>query len=73
MQHLLFFFTDKLMIFFRNFGIFLITYFGIYLVYNLEHFGIFYSAKPGNPGRNTDRLFGLLVVMKSQLKAKRMV
>ena len=26
------------------FGIFLITYFGIYLVYNLEHFGIFYSA-----------------------------
>ena len=32
------------MIFFRNFGIFLITYFGIYLVYNLEHFGIFYSA-----------------------------
>ena len=49
MQHLLFIFTDKLMIFFRNFGIFLITYFGIYLVYNLEHFGIFYSAKPGNP------------------------
>ena len=29
----------------------MITYFGIYLVYNLEHFGIFYSAKPGNPGR----------------------
>ena len=27
----------------------MITYFGIYLVYNLEHFGIFYSAKPGNP------------------------
>ena len=49
MQHLLFIFTDKLMIFFRNFGIFLIIYFGIYLVYNLEHFGIFYSAKPGNP------------------------
>ena len=49
MQHLLFIFTDKLMIFFRNFGIFLIAYFGIYLVYNLEHFGIFYSAKPGNP------------------------
>ena len=52
MQHLLFIFTDKLMIFFQNFGIFLITYFGIYLVYNLEHFGIFYSAKPGNPVRN---------------------
>ena len=51
MQHLLFIFTDKLMIFFSKFwytfGIFLITYFGIYLVYNLEHFGIFYSAKPG--------------------------
>ena len=30
----------------------MITYFGIYLVYNLEHFGIFYSAKPGNPGAN---------------------
>ena len=57
MQHLLFTFTDKLMIFFRNFGIyifgiFVITYFGIYLVYNLEHFGIFYSAKPGNPEQN---------------------
>ena len=54
MQHLLFIFTDKLMIFFSKFwykfGIFLITYFGIYLVYNLEHFGIFYSEKPGNPG-----------------------
>ena len=51
MQHLLFIFTDKLMIFFRNFGIFLITYFGVHLVYNLEHFGIFYCAKPGNPER----------------------
>ena len=49
----LFIFPDKLMIFFRNFGIFLITYFGIYLVYNLEHFGIYYSAKPGNPGSAT--------------------
>ena len=44
MQHLVFIFTDKLMIFFRNFGVFLITNFGIYLVYNLEHFGIFYCA-----------------------------
>ena len=32
----------------------MITYFGIYLVYNLEHFGIFYSAKPGNPGGALD-------------------
>ena len=61
MQHLLFIFTDKLMIFFRNFGIFLITYFGIYLVYNLEHFGIFYSAKPGNPVAGSVTVTGLEV------------
>ena len=51
MQHLLFIFTDKLIFFSKFwyiFGIFLIPYFGICLVYNLEHFGIFYSAKPGN-------------------------
>ena len=34
----------------------MITYFGIYLVYNLEHFGIFYSAKPGNPAAHVGRV-----------------
>ena len=43
------------MIFFKFWytcGTLLIKLFG-YLVYNLEYFGIFYSAKLGNPVRNS--------------------